>query len=74
MSDATTREARRATDVGGEARDIYCTALELLRAGATGGLGLVTHVFGLEEYRAAFAAALDKGGSRSIKVAFRPNG
>jgi threonine dehydrogenase-like Zn-dependent dehydrogenase len=34
---------------------------------------MVTHVFGLEEYRAALAAALDKGGHRSIKVAFRPD-
>lgn len=58
----------------GQPRDIYDSTLQLLRAGAVGGTGLVTHVFGLEEYRAAIAAALDKGGSRSIKVAFRPHG
>jgi hypothetical protein len=33
---------------------------------------MVTHVFGLEEYRAALSAALDKRGNRSVKVAFRP--
>lgn len=58
----------------GQNRDIYDSTLELLRAGAVGGLGLVTHEFALEDYRAALAAALDKGGSRSIKVVFRPGG
>ena len=53
-------------------RDIYDSSLELLRTDAIGQLGMVTHVFALEEYRAALAAALDKGGHRSIKVAFRP--
>lgn len=53
-------------------RDIYASSLELLRTDGVGQLGMVTHVFALEEYRAALAAALDKGGHRSIKVAFRP--
>jgi L-iditol 2-dehydrogenase len=53
-------------------RDIYDSSLELLRTDGVGQLGMVTHVFALEEYRAALAAALDKGGHRSIKVAFRP--
>jgi L-iditol 2-dehydrogenase len=57
---------------GGELRDIYECSIELLRADAIARLGMVTHVFALEEYRAALAAALDKGGHRSIKVAFRP--
>jgi threonine dehydrogenase-like Zn-dependent dehydrogenase len=52
--------------------DIYESSLELLRADGLAELGMVTHVFALEEYRAALAAALDKGGHRSIKVAFRP--
>jgi L-iditol 2-dehydrogenase len=56
----------------GADRDIYDSSLELLRGQAIARLGLVTHVFALEEYRAALAAALDKGGHRSIKVAFRP--
>lgn len=55
----------------GQHRDIYEITLDLLR-GSAAGPGLVTHVFGLEEYRAAIAAALDKGGSQSVKVAFRP--
>jgi threonine dehydrogenase-like Zn-dependent dehydrogenase len=58
----------------GAERDIYDCTLELLRRDSLAGLGLVTHVFPLEEYRAALAAALDKGGARSVKVAFRPNG
>jgi threonine dehydrogenase-like Zn-dependent dehydrogenase len=56
----------------GQTRDIYDATLDLLRREDPGGLGLVTHVYELEDYRAALAAALDKGGSRSIKVALRP--
>lgn len=56
----------------GERRDIYEAATNLLRNHRFDELGMVTHVFGLEEYRAAIATALDKGGRRSIKVAFRP--
>jgi L-iditol 2-dehydrogenase len=56
----------------GQDRDIYEISLELLRNDGVDRLGMVSHVFGLEEYRAALAAALDKGGNRSIKVAFRP--
>jgi L-iditol 2-dehydrogenase len=56
----------------GQDRDIYDSSLELLRTDGVEQLGMVSHVFGLEEYRAALAAALDKGGHRSIKVAFRP--
>jgi L-iditol 2-dehydrogenase len=54
------------------ARDIYDSAIELLRTHDVARLGMVTHVFALEEYRAALSAALDKGGHRSTKVAFRP--
>jgi L-iditol 2-dehydrogenase len=56
----------------GQERDIYPVALELLGADALRQAQLVTHVFGLEEYRAAIAAALDKNGHRSVKVVFRP--
>jgi threonine dehydrogenase-like Zn-dependent dehydrogenase len=56
----------------GERRDIYEAATDLLRSHRFEELGMVTHVFALEEYRAAIATALDKGGKRSIKVAFRP--
>jgi L-iditol 2-dehydrogenase len=57
---------------GSAERDIYDSSLELLRTDGVAQLGMVTHVYGLEEYRAALATALDKGGTRSIKVAFRP--
>ncbi|HEU5207779.1 MAG TPA: alcohol dehydrogenase catalytic domain-containing protein [Longimicrobiales bacterium] len=57
----------------GERRDIYETAIELLRRRDYGELGLLTHVFELEDYRAALHAALSKGGHRSIKVAIRPD-
>jgi threonine dehydrogenase-like Zn-dependent dehydrogenase len=53
-------------------RDIYDVTIDLMRSDGLGELGLVTHIFDLEEYRAALAAALDKNGHRSIKVAFRP--
>jgi L-iditol 2-dehydrogenase len=56
----------------GRTRDIYDATLDLLRRLDLAELGLVTHIYELEEYRAALAAALDKGGSRSIKVAIRP--
>lgn len=57
----------------GENQDIYETAIQLLRRRDYAGLGLLTHVFGLEDYRAALHAALSKGGHRSIKVALRPD-
>jgi L-iditol 2-dehydrogenase len=57
---------------GGAQVDIYESTVELLRSPGVADLGMLTHVFGLEEYRAALTAALDKGGHRSIKVAFRP--
>lgn len=55
-----------------EQRDIYDVSIDLIRQNGFATLGLVTHVFDLEEYRAGIAAALDKNGHRSIKVAFRP--
>jgi L-iditol 2-dehydrogenase len=55
-----------------EDRDIYDSSLELLRGDGFAELGMVTHSYALEEYRAALAAALDKGGHRSTKVVFRP--
>ncbi|HET9986222.1 MAG TPA: alcohol dehydrogenase catalytic domain-containing protein [Longimicrobiales bacterium] len=53
-------------------RDIYDASLDLIRSDGLQELGMLTHVFDLEDYRAAISAALDKGGHRSIKVAFRP--
>jgi threonine dehydrogenase-like Zn-dependent dehydrogenase len=59
--------------LGGERRDIYDAAIELIRRSELAELGMLTHVFALEDYRAAISAALDKGGHRSVKVAFRPD-
>lgn len=59
--------------VAGEQRDIYEVALQLLRTNDFDDLKLVTHVFPLEDYRAALSAALDKNGNHSVKVAFRPS-
>ena len=56
----------------GGTRDIYDVTLDLIRAGGLDGLGLLTHVFELEEYRDAIAVALGKSAHDSIKVAFRP--
>jgi threonine dehydrogenase-like Zn-dependent dehydrogenase len=52
-------------------RDIYDASIQLIRRDGLAELELVTHVFALEEYRAALAAALDKRGHRSVKVVFR---
>lgn len=57
---------------GGERRDIYDISIELMQHDGFGDLGMVTHAFRLEEYRAALTAALDKAGHRSVKVVFRP--
>ena len=56
----------------GSERDIYDVSIELMRRDGFEELGLLTHVYELEEYRAALTAALDKAGHRSVKVAFRP--
>jgi threonine dehydrogenase-like Zn-dependent dehydrogenase len=59
---------------GGQRRDIYDITVELLSRDGFGDLGMVTHAFDLEDYRAALLTALDKAGHRSVKVVFRPNG
>ncbi len=58
----------------GERRDIYDITINKLQRGHFAELGMVTHVFPLEDYRAGLFAALDKSGHRSVKVAFRPGG
>ncbi len=57
---------------GGARRDIYDVSIELMQQDGFGDLGMVTHEYGLEEYRAALSTALDKAGHRSVKVVFRP--
>ena len=56
----------------GQQHDIYDLSIDLIRGDGFADLGLVTHTFALEEYRAALGAALDKNGHGSIKVVFRP--
>lgn len=57
----------------GETRDIYEAALDVLAEdGRMPSLAMVTHAFGLGEYRQALATALDKGGTGSVKVVLRP--
>ena len=55
-----------------ETQDIYAASLDLMKTDGFGELKMVTHVYPVEEYRAALGAALDKNGHGSIKVAFRP--
>lgn len=52
--------------------DIYDAALSLLKDGAVPSLELVTHAFPLADWESALGAALDKRGTGSIKVVFRP--
>ena len=56
----------------GRRRDIYDVSLDLMQQDGFAELGMLTHVFDLEDYRAGLSAALDKDGHSSIKVAFRP--
>lgn len=60
--------------VNGARRDIFDLSLELLRVDDMDKLDLITHVFPVEDYRAALSTALDKRSHGSIKVAFQPSG
>ncbi len=55
----------------GRRLDIFDATLELMRADDLRALGLVTHLFELEEYRDAIRVALGKDAHACIKVAFR---
>ncbi len=57
---------------GGPDRHSVDRALDILAAGLLPGDAVITHEFGLEEYRAAISTALDRGNSHAIKVVFRP--
>ncbi len=57
---------------GGAERGAFEEAASLIATGRAPVAPLVTHVFALAEYRRALVTALDRGGSRSIKVALRP--
>ena len=60
------------TPFEGQRVDSYQPALALLHRADLGALGMLTHTFPLADYGRALATALDKRGSRAIKVAFRP--
>jgi len=47
-------------------------AIDVLAAGLLPDSVVVTHEFGLEAYREAIEAAIDRNSSHAIKVVFRP--
>jgi len=56
---------------GGASPNAFRAAAELIGERRVDLTGLVTHEFALGEFRRALATARDRGGSRSVKVAFR---
>jgi threonine dehydrogenase-like Zn-dependent dehydrogenase len=57
---------------GGPDRHSIDRALDILGSGLLPGDAVITHEFGLEEYRDAIGAALDRSHSGAIKIVFRP--
>ena len=57
---------------GGVERHSVDRALDVLAVGLLPDNVVVTHEFGLENYRAAIGAAIDRSSSHAIKVVFRP--
>ena len=60
-------------DSHGAGRHSVDRALDILAAGLMPDAAVVTHEFGLDDYREAIETAIDRGSSRAIKVVFRPN-
>jgi threonine dehydrogenase-like Zn-dependent dehydrogenase len=58
---------------GAAGRHSVDRALDILAAGHMSDAAVVTHEFGLDDYREAVETAIDRGSSRAIKVVFRPN-
>jgi threonine dehydrogenase-like Zn-dependent dehydrogenase len=56
---------------GGAAHDAFAEAASLIASGQAPVRPLVTATYPIAEYRRAFDAALDRGTTRSVKVAFR---
>jgi threonine dehydrogenase-like Zn-dependent dehydrogenase len=56
---------------GGASVNAFAEASQLIASGNAPVGSLVTHVFALGEYRRALGVARGKGGSESVKVAFR---
>jgi threonine dehydrogenase-like Zn-dependent dehydrogenase len=59
---------------GGPDRHSVDRALDVLAAGLLPDDIVVTHEFGLEDYRTAIETAIDRHNSHAIKVVFRPQG
>ena len=57
---------------GGGGRHSVDRALDILAAGLLPDDVVVTHEFGLTDYRTAIETAIDRGNSHAIKVVFRP--
>jgi L-iditol 2-dehydrogenase len=57
---------------GGPGRHSVDRALDVLAAGLLPDEVVVTHEFGLEDYREAIETAIDRRGAQAIKVVFRP--
>jgi len=57
---------------GGAGRHSVDRALDILAEGLLPDEVVVTHQFGLEEYREAIGTAIDRSASHAIKVVFRP--
>jgi len=57
---------------GGAGRHSVDRALDVLAAGLLPDAVVVTHEFGLEDYREAIETAIDRQSSHAIKVVFRP--
>lgn len=57
---------------GGPDRHSVDRALDILAAGLLPAEAVVTHEFGLREYRTAISTALDRANSGAVKVVFRP--
>jgi threonine dehydrogenase-like Zn-dependent dehydrogenase len=57
---------------GGPDRHSVDRALDVLAAGLLPHEVVVTHEFGLDDYREAVEIAIDRGNSHAIKVVFRP--
>jgi threonine dehydrogenase-like Zn-dependent dehydrogenase len=56
---------------GGVRQDAFTEAANLIASGRAPVGTLVTSTFALADYRRALDAAMDKGGAKSVKVAFR---
>ena len=59
---------------GGPDRHSVDRALDILAAGLLPDAVVVTHEFGLEDYRTAIETAINRHHSHAIKVVFRPHG